>query len=688
VAWPPKFSLPTGAGIEDRILSRLAFFTRYESLIRCLAIREARAEARPTQVLQGQVIELCARSATEMEVVGELVVEPEAGGFPAWLLVRDSEEGRRAQVEYADYWYRNKLYGGPDHPHRAIVGIAEVKTSGGATRLHLSYARQFKGDPPGRGERFLLYQRFTDFITDGLLKFLERMDQDPDTLFLELLQNPQRAASEYPLSAKAEASAARLERQLDFTPSQREAYAAIRGQRVTAVWGPPGTGKTHFLASAILGLAAAHARSGRPFRVLVTAFTHAAIENLLRKIAQRYEELKGLGLDLRLGKAKYWQGVATPVDVVREDDLADWLQEGKHVVLGSTVYSCLKKFHELEGFDLVVIDEASQVRVPEAAVATALVAETGRLVLAGDHLQLPPIIAGVYPEAPPGEPLLHRSIFEAVCPRTEIRNQQPRNLNAESHILRPLLENFRMNDVLTSFAAHLLYGPGYRCASAQVACRRLAFKAGRNLDPLVSACLDPKYPLVLVILDGIRAAQANPVEADLVAQLVAALRDDLRAADGQPYTDDATFFRHGVFIVSPHHAQIRAIQQELVKARSWQVTPFVDTVDKMQGQEADAVVVSYGVADPEFALREAEFIYGLNRLNVALTRARVKSVLCLPRPLLDATPQVLDVETAASGLGFMRRLVAEAERVGEELVFEGEEVEARILRVQKVLQRA
>ena len=46
--------------------------------------------------------------------------------------------------------------------------------------------------------------------------------------------------------------------------------------------------------------------------------------------------------------------------------------------------------------------------------------------------------------------------------------------------------------------------------------------------------------------------------------------------------------------------------------------PFVDTVDKMQGQEADTVLVSYGVADPEFALREAEFIYGLNRLNVAV----------------------------------------------------------------------
>src|SRR5262249_48641214 len=154
------------------------------------------------------------------------------------------------------------------------------------------------------------------------------------------------------------------------------------------------------------------------------------------------------------------------------------------------------------------------------------------------------------------------------------------------------------NDVLTSFAARLLYGPRYRCVNAAVAGRRLPLKMGRGLDPLVRACLDPAAPLVGVILDGIRAAQANPIEADLVAQLVASLRDGLQGPDGKPYADDATFFRHGVFIVSPHHAQIRAVQRELAKQRNWEVPPFVDTVDRMQGQESDAVLVSYGVADP------------------------------------------------------------------------------------------
>jgi hypothetical protein len=697
-AWPPRFTLPTGAGVSDPVLSRLMFFARYESLLRCLAVREARAEARPTQTLLGHAIELRAFDASEMEVVGDLRLEPEANGFLAWLLVRDSEEGRRAQVEYADYGHRSQPHGGPESEHRAVVGVHEVSASGGRTLLRLNYGRPFKGRAPARGERFLLYQRFTDFTTDPVVKLLAEMDRTPaaDCLFRRLLRDPEGTAEPLPLPRRAESAAVRGEDALGFTPSQREAYRAIRAQRVTAVWGPPGTGKTHFLAATIVGLALAHRRAGLPFRVLVTAFTHAAIENLLRKIACCREELAP-EIDLGIGKAKYWQHEAGAElgSAVPEWEMAGWLEDGDLAVLGATAYSCLKQRDQLPGFDLVVIDEASQVRVPEAAVAARLVAPSGRLVLAGDHLQLPPIIAGAYPETPPAaegttpvlgrvpeaatktaEPLLHRSIFEAVCPRQVSDGRVARG----SRVVRQLLENFRMNDVLTDFAARLLYGPGYRCFDAEVAGRRLAFKAGRKVDPLVRACLDPAFPLVVVVLEGVRTGQANPVEADLVAQLTVALRDGLRDADGKPYANDEAFFRRGVFIVSPHHAQIRAVRQELAKVRAWRAPPFVDTVDKIQGQEADAVLVSYGVADPELALREAEFIYGLNRLNVALTRARSKCVLCLPRPLLEASPQVLDVEPAAVGLAFMRRLVSAMEENGEELQFEGDGVEARVLR--------
>jgi len=247
--------------------------------------------------------------------------------------------------------------------------------------------------------------------------------------------------------------------------------------------------------------------------------------------------------------------------------------------------------------------------------------------------------------------------------------------------LKQLTENFRMNDVLTSFAAKLLYGPDYKCVDDEVACRRLNLTLPRGGTPLVKACLDSDYPLVIVVLEGVRAAKENQVEAELVANLVNTLRDHLKTADGEFYDDDSEFFHHGVFIVSPHRAQIRTIQRALRNSREWDRTPFVDTVDKMQGQEADAVIVSYGVADPEFAMQEADFIYGLNRLNVAVTRAKTKCVVCLPRPLLDATPHVLDQPEAARGLAFMRQLVLQVANSGEELSFDcGDGVTAVVYR--------
>src|SRR5262249_57668708 len=129
-------------------------------------------------------------------------------------------------------------------------------------------------------------------------------------------------------------------------------------------------------------------------------FRRGGMQNLLRKMDQRGGEVAGLAVAPALAKAKGWEGEAPfSGEVVAEDGLADWLTRNRHAVVGATVYACLKarKKTGLEGFDLVVVDEASQVRVAEASVPVHLVAPAGRLVLAGDDLQLPPVVQGAYP---------------------------------------------------------------------------------------------------------------------------------------------------------------------------------------------------------------------------------------------------------------------------------------------------
>ena len=678
-AWPPKFELSAADSLPDPLLSRLAFFARYESLLRCLNLRDIRCEPRAVQTLLGQALELRARDDSVLDVVGQATMELEESTFPSWLLVEDTDAGRQAQLQYRDYLCRKGPWQGKASPHLAVVGIQNLEedSTGFPTQITVHYHKPFDGSTPRAGRRYLLYPRFTDYITDRVIGFLKAR-VSKEGLFLALLRDPKNAARRLPLPKAAEAAAASREKKLGLTDSQLSAYREIRQAKVTAIWGPPGTGKTHFLATTILGLAAAHAKAGRPFRILVTAFTHAAIENVLRKIDELRTATLPKGTGLTVGKAKAWQGTQLAhAEVVAEKELGSWASAREQVVLGATVYACEKDAENLmDLFDLVVIDEASQVRVPESAIPITMLAKGGRLVMAGDHKQLPPIVTGTYPEIPPDDPVLHRSIFEAVLPDEERAGLPPKQL----------VENFRMNDVLTSFAAKLLYGPDYKCWSPEVAARRLNLRMPRDADDLVKACLDPAYPLVMVILQGVRAAKENLLEAKLVAKLTALLRNRLNGRDGKPYPNDADFFREGLFIVSPHRVQIQAIQRELADLRTWKHLPFVDTVEKMQGQEADAVLVSYGVSDPEFAMQEAEFIYSLNRLNVAITRARAKCVVFLPEPLLDATPYVLDQPEAAKGLAYMRRLAAAIETSGEELSFDlGDSAIARVLRTAKCL---
>lgn len=267
-------------------------------------------------------------------------------------------------------------------------------------------------------------------------------------------------------------------------------------------------------------------------------------------------------------------------------------------------------------------------------------------MIAGDHLQLPPIYSGRYPPQPSGEPEVATSILEAL-------RQRP---GADS-LTSTLLENFRMCDVLCGYPALTIYPANYRPCDDKIARRRL------NLTrPLVSStanavtelALDPNRPLVVGVLDGVTATAHNPVEAGVVADIAEALR---QRVDG----DDETFWHDRLFIVSPHHVQIRAIRRELALRRQWDSAPFVDTVDKMQGQEADCVVISYGVADVETALRENEFIYSLNRMNVAITRGRAKTIVLLSRQLLDPPVTVLDDSATADGVAYIQGLADWAE---------------------------
>jgi superfamily I DNA and/or RNA helicase len=83
-----------------------------------------------------------------------------------------------------------------------------------------------------------------------------------------------------------------------------------------------------------------------------------------------------------------------------------------------------------------------------------------------------------------------------------------------------------------------------------------------------------------------------------------------------------------VLIVSPYNAQVSDLWKRLPKAS-------VGTVDKFQGQQAPIVIYSMATSSPEDAPRGMEFLYSLNRLNVATSRAQAMVIVVANPRLLE-----------------------------------------------------
>jgi hypothetical protein len=666
-AWPPKFLLPGAVDYASPELSRLDFVVRYESFMRALAVRQDRARPLEERLIDGTSVHLSYQAGGRWRVLSHLdtTLVSENAGWCDHLLTPADEQGERAQMGYDDHRYRRANWA----PRRSGVRLASVDrveadtSTQRVTQLVLELREAPDQQPFQRGDEAFLHQRFVDFTSDRIVDRLREIDGEPDADFVRLLRDPAGLAAPWAGTGEVERRLAEAADRPGFTPSQRGAFRSLSSRRLTLVWGPPGTGKTHFLARALLRSIDAHRLGGVAQRVAVTAFTHAAVENLLAEIRDLRAEEGVREVDVfKLDGVRTTRGQG--LRAVAAEEAAN-LPRGKSLLVGGTVYSLRKLMARgCQTFDLLVVDEGSQLKLGELALGMTALGRGGRLLLAGDHLQLPPISQGTYPEPEEGLGGLEGSAFSYL-----------RDRDAPSDAFTcQLLENWRMNATLCRFPAETLYGERYQPVGPDVAARRLRLDqaVSREAGPaheLAEWLLDPAWPLAVGVLEDVRATAENRVEAALVAALSTRLRARLRSDDGRLYPDtpegDQKFWKHGLFIVSPHHVQIRAIRDALHAERGWKAPPFVDTVDKMQGQQCDAVVVSYGVSDPDTALSEVEFIYSLNRLNVSATRARCKCIVFLPRPLLEPSFDLLQNERATAGLAHMHSLLAFCRRNGE-----------------------
>ena len=328
---------------------------------------------------------------------------------PSWqpdhLLVEDSQAGLRTHLAFEDYPYRRAREPASNRPF-AFAQITHVDEQSETVSLAWQGDQNFGAPSPGT--QYLLSPRFTDWTVDAAVDELAALDDDAQSPIVQVLSAPASLASETTITDPVAADARSLAASAGMTQSQLRAFDGILAGRLHLVWGPPGTGKTHFLALAALCLIEAHRRHDQAFRSLVTAFTHTAIDNVLVKAAQLQAEMGIVG-DTAFAIAKAGAAPDAEWRRVNRCPLSLGLVTDARVgIVGSTAWGA-RRGYPAERAELVVIDEASQLKLPEAAVILRRLRRDGQLIVAGDDRQLPPIVLGAYPEPAPGEPPLHRS---------------------------------------------------------------------------------------------------------------------------------------------------------------------------------------------------------------------------------------------------------------------------------------
>jgi len=390
-----------------------------------------------------------------------------------------------------------------------------------------------------------------------------------------------------------------------LNPSQNQAFLkAVSCSDLCIIQGPPGTGKTQTIAYITQKLVT----EGK--KVFISAPTHLAINNCLKVVAYKIRDPQKV---VKIGEKATNKEIQKNSFITKKtrlskisDDQLDLSKNG--IAIGATAYSlCYPASKRLEGwdFDVAIIDEASQLSIP---LSLSIFSRVKKCIFVGDHKQLSPII----PKRS-GNELFAESIF------SRLARLYPSEINL-------LDTSYRLNEALINIPNKLFYN------------NQLHTSDTTHLDDQLytgvyhSAILNSE-PHTLVLHSVFDAQGRSPFEAQLVTEIILdLLQNNIDLLD--------------IGILTPYRAQVREIRKQLQSRIPTGVTDlferlFIDTVDSMQGQERDYIIYSMANSNPLESMRRLDFFYNPNRLNVAITRAKIKCIVIGNYKIFDFSEEKL-----------------------------------------------
>jgi uncharacterized protein len=355
--------------------------------------------------------------------------------------------------------------------------------------------------------------------------------------------------------------------------------------------------------------------TNRKMKIGVTALSHNVIRNLLRTIG-----IEGSGRVRCMHKAdKKYDGSSEGIEVTTTNPPAlKSLRQGSVDVLGATAFLWSRE-EFANSVDVLFVDEASQVSLADVLA----ISQAGKsVVLIGDPQQLPRPGDASHP---PGAEL---SGLEHILTDSDLGKLKtiPASLGLFIEHTR------RLHPKICDFTSPAFYEsrllPHFTTRSRVIEGHPWLTGAGLWFVPV-------KH-------EGNRNSSTEEVE--VVARIVSGmLRPDVMWFYGAG--NKRQLKEKDILIVAPYNAQVADLSARLPGMQ-------IGTVDKFQGQEAPVVIYSLTTSSPEDAPRGMEFLYSLNRLNVATSRAMTTVILVGSPKLFEPecrTPRQMQLANAFCG---------------------------------------
>lgn len=394
---------------------------------------------------------------------------------------------------------------------------------------------------------------------------------------------------------------------------------------VAVVHGPPGTGKTTTLVEAVFETLR------RESQVLVCAQSNMAVDWISEKLVDRGINVLRIGNPTRVNDKmlsftyerrfeahpdypQLWSIRKAIRELRQQRKHADsWHQKmdrlksratelelrirsslfGEARVIASTLTGAANRVLEGEKYSTLFIDEAAQAL--EAACWIAI-RKAGRVILAGDHCQLPPTVKSIMAlKGGLGKTLMERIVENKPETVTLLKMQ------------------YRMNEQIMKFSSEWFYHG--MVESAPTVSHRGILDYDTPMMWIDTAECDGKEEFV-----GENFGRINRAEAELTLQT---LQQYLEKIGKQRILEESI----DVGIISPYRAQVQLLRKELRKReffRPYRHLLTVNTVDGFQGQERDIILISLVRSNDG---GDIGFLRDLRRMNVAITRARMKLII-------------------------------------------------------------